>query len=453
MKKLALAIFAVYALSFAIVGVRTRVEADGICTAATYPTPVPAGVNGITVPLCSAFSAATPGATPTPFATATGAVLLVQPTNVPTIGVGIVTSTTIPVSGAFPTPIPFPTLGVTVQNTPAVNQGTSPWVVTTPVPYPTAAVGSFLLVAPTALPTVNTLNFQGTSPWVVTTPPPFGGSVTQGTSPWVVTTPAPYPTTAVGSYLVVAPTAMPTINALVFQGTSPFVVTTPAPLATAASGYPKVVTCDPTTAANCRIISSSGVADTAVCTTGAACAFVGNPADAFGNGNNTLLGYSFGGIFNGTTWDRARSAGVGNTVAATGLAAAAHYCEFLTTLPTLTNATYGAAQCDASGRLITTLAPPLSGTILTSASATACTNVQAVSGKGFEVINSGAATTVFPQFYNDAAATCAAGTLIFGDGTSIVIGAGQVIKIDFPVVGIAYKLSGALSANLTITGL
>jgi hypothetical protein len=96
---------------------------------------------------------------------------------------------------------------------------------------------------------------------------------------------------------------------------------------------------------------------------------------------------------------------------------------------------------------------PKSGTILTSASATACTNVQAIAGKGFEIINSGPATTVFLQIYNDAAATCAAGTLLYGDGSTLVVGAGQVIKGDFPVVGIAYKLSGALAANLSITGL
>jgi hypothetical protein len=61
---------------------------------------------------------------------------------------------------------------------------------------------------------------------------------------------------------------------------------------------------------------------------------------------------SVGSVFNGTSWDRARSAGVGNTVASTGLTAAANYCENLTTLPTLTNATYGAEQCDTNGRRI-----------------------------------------------------------------------------------------------------
>jgi len=94
-----------------------------------------------------------------------------------------------------------------------------------------------------------------------------------------------------------------------------------------------------------------------------------------------------------------------------------------------------------------------SGTILTSASATACTNVQATAGRGIEIVNSGPATSVFLQIYNDAGATCAAGTLLYGDGSTITIGAGQVILIKFPVVGIAYKLSGALTSNLSIAGL
>jgi hypothetical protein len=55
---------------------------------------------------------------------------------------------------AFPTPIPFPTLGVNVLNTPSVNQGTSPWV-----------VGTHAVT-------------QGTSPWVVNTPVPYATSAT-----------------------------------------------------------------------------------------------------------------------------------------------------------------------------------------------------------------------------------------------------------------------------------
>lgn len=94
--------------------------------------------------------------------------------------------------------------------------------------------------------------------------------------------------------------------------------------------------------------------------------------------------------------------------------------------------------------------------ILTSGSATACTNLEAVSsnkiGHLVAVINSGPATVVFPQFYDDAGATCASSTLLYGDGATITIGAGQVVTLNIPVTsGIAYKLSGALTNNLIIT--
>lgn len=75
------------------------------------------------------------------------------------------------------------------------------------------------------------------------------------------------------------------------------------------------------------------------------------PGDTFANPSTAGLNFALNGIFNGTTWERWRSAIVGNAVAATGIAASSAYCEYLTSLPTLTNGTYGAAQCDSSGRL------------------------------------------------------------------------------------------------------
>lgn len=91
-------------------------------------------------------------------------------------------------------------------------------------------------------------------------------------------------------------------------------------------------------------------------------------------------------------------------------------------------------------------------TILTSASATSCTNLATTpQGRLVSIINTGAAMTVYPQFYDDSTATCAAGTLIYGDGSSLTLGAGQTIKLDIPVfAGLSYKLSGALSSNLVI---
>jgi len=111
------------------------------------------------------------------------------------------------------------------------------------------------------------------------------------------------------------------------------------------------------------------------------------------------------------------------------------------------------ALVSAAGALKVNPVAPTSGITLTSASPTVCTNVQAVAGRGVEIINSGPSVTVFLQIYNDAAATCAAGTLLWGDGTSLTLGYGQIVKIDFPVSGVAYKLSGALTTNLSITGL
>jgi hypothetical protein len=320
------------------------VSADAICYQVAAPTPIPT-TGKINLGICDSTGhllvTSSGGATPIPYPTNTAGVLLVQPTNVPTIGVTVVnTPGVICISGctgatpiAYPTtasgillvaptalptlsvtcvncatPIPFPTLGVNVLNTPTVNAGTgfpTPLALQpvslptsfqtafpTPIPFPTLGVTVI------NTPTVN----QGTSPWVVTTSPPFSGSVTQGTSPWVVNTPAPY-ATAGGSLL-------------------------------------------------------------------------------FAN-------------------------------------------------------TGGAVK-----------------TILTAASATACTNLE-VSTVGIlaEIINTGAAQTVFLTMYDEGTTpTCAAGDLIYGDGTTLTLGAGQIITFGVPLsAGLSYKLSGALTANVVIT--
>jgi hypothetical protein len=53
--------------------------------------------------------------------------------------------------------------------------------------------------------------------------------------------------------------------------------------------------------------------------------------------------------YNGTTWDRTRSATIGNAVAATGILAASPYVQYNTTLPAPTAGQYTAAQCDTVG--------------------------------------------------------------------------------------------------------
>jgi len=89
--------------------------------------------------------------------------------------------------------------------------------------------------------------------------------------------------------------------------------------------------------------------------------------------------------------------------------------------------------------------------ILTSGSATTCTNLQATAGTLVGIINRGSATTVFPAFYNDAGATCATTTGIYGNFTSLTLQAGQAIMLNIPLTaGLAYKLSGALTDNLVV---
>lgn len=56
-------------------------------------------------------------------------------------------------------------------------------------------------------------------------------------------------------------------------------------------------------------------------------------------------------IYNGSTWDRLRSATIGNAVAATGIAASAAYGEYLSTAPAPTTGQYSSLQTDYTGSL------------------------------------------------------------------------------------------------------
>jgi hypothetical protein len=100
-------------------------------------------------------------------------------------------------------------------------------------------------------------------------------------------------------------------------------------------------------------------------------------------------------------------------------------------------------------------AGPTARSVITSASATTCTNLSAAAIRVWSISNSGPATVVFPAFYNDAGATCALATSFLGDATTITLGSGQTISWQGGLVlaGLAYKTSGALTAgqNLTIS--
>jgi hypothetical protein len=96
--------------------------------------------------------------------------------------------------------------------------------------------------------------------------------------------------------------------------------------------------------------------------------------------------------YNGSSFDRIRTATVGNGIAATGLLAGAAYGEYLTTAQTLTNGQFSDIMLDSSGRLLisptglpTPLATqPVSGTVTvnTPAPCTAATCTSLTSGQG-----------------------------------------------------------------------
>lgn len=92
--------------------------------------------------------------------------------------------------------------------------------------------------------------------------------------------------------------------------------------------------------------------------------------------------------FNGSTWDKQRSTGVGNGAAATGLPAATSYGEYLTLANqlALSTGTYSAAQQDSVGNLKTTYGAPaigniLSGRVTATSTVAAATIVTITAGK------------------------------------------------------------------------
>lgn len=89
---------------------------------------------------------------------------------------------------------------------------------------------------------------------------------------------------------------------------------------------------------------------------------------------------------------------------------------------------------------------------LNSSSATACTSISTTATQLVTIINAGAATTVFPIIYDEGGSpTCAASDTIYGDGATIVLGAGQILTFKLHLSnGLAYKLSGSLTGSVPI---
>jgi hypothetical protein len=89
-------------------------------------------------------------------------------------------------------------------------------------------------------------------------------------------------------------------------------------------------------------------------------------------------------VFNGTTWDRARSAGIGNNVAATGIPAVGGYGQFNTTPPTITPGNYTALQTSNRGEILIAKGPTgfsIDNTTFTATQATG-TNLHMVCDSG-----------------------------------------------------------------------
>lgn len=146
------------------------------------------------------------------------------------------------------------------------------------------------------------------------------------------------------------------------------------------------------------------------------------PNTAYGQAYSSIDGaYAslgvFPSIFNGTTWDRARSAGIGNAVAATGIAAHASYGEYLTTAPAPTTGQYSALQTDYAGSLfIKPIRRSNTAAKATTISNTTATTIVTAPAAGIFADLSLLQITVTPQ-----ATTGEAFTVTVSDGTNSYI--------------------------------
>jgi hypothetical protein len=84
-------------------------------------------------------------------------------------------------------------------------------------------------------------------------------------------------------------------------------------------------------------------------------ALTNSPPAPMGVAGTEIFQRNYPYVFNGTTWDRVRSAGIGNNVASTGVPTSAQYGQFNTSLPTITSGNYTALQTDSSGRMLSTI--------------------------------------------------------------------------------------------------
>lgn len=139
-------------------------------------------------------------------------------------------------------------------------------------------------------------------------------------------------------------------------------------------------------------------------------------------------------LYNGSTADRQRSAGIGNGVAATGIAAATPYGEFLTNAnqPAITTGQYTALMTDAAGNLrIAPQRPTATDIVPNSASVTATTGTTALTTIAAARTWSG---QVCISVYGTKAATATGDGSVLGTvlsvGTNVAPAAGTYFEVD-----------------------
>lgn len=106
--------------------------------------------------------------------------------------------------------------------------------------------------------------------------------------------------------------------------------------------------------------------------------------------------------------ERVRSASFGNNIAATGLQAAAIYCQYNSSLPTVSTGNYSAAQCNASGQLYV-VNTRVATTNTTIAVNSGTTTIVTGAGRLHGVLTTTTGATAFTCYDN----TAASGTLVF----------------------------------------
>src|SRR5579864_26270 len=206
---------------------------------------------------------------------------------------------------------------------------------------------------------IGTVN-QGTSPWVVSGAVTTSGTATViGTSTTILAAPS---TNHARALTFLANAAAPTFTegdlvlpSCDLSGHQRVVATGAAASGAAAAGNPVLVggTAISTGHAKTIAVSETRGMLVVVCNDSAAIdALANNQVGFFYNVNDALTAVLTGGlVFNGASWDRQRSATIGNAVAATGIAAHASYGEYLSTAPAPTTGQYSALQTDNAGSL------------------------------------------------------------------------------------------------------